>query len=67
MALVWGVTSIVGDQAGSIEDRFRESLEACEAAGELRDGDRIVFTGGVAGSMPGSTNLLQVHTLGDEG
>lgn len=66
MALVWGVTSITGDQAGSIEERFRDSLEAAEQAGELQDGDRIVFTGGVSGSMPGSTNLLQVHTVGDE-
>lgn len=66
MALIWGVTSIVGDQGGSIEERFRKSLESAEEAGHLKDGDRIVFTGGVAGSMPGSTNLLQVHTLGDE-
>lgn len=65
MALVWGVTAIHGDQAGSIEERFAESLEAAENAGELREGDRLVFTGGVAGSMPGSTNLLQVHTIED--
>ncbi|MBA2693221.1 MAG: pyruvate kinase [Rubrobacter sp.] len=63
LALVWGVTAVLGEQAGSIEDRFRESVEAAEEASHLRDGDRLVFTGGVAGSQPGSTNLLQVHTV----
>ncbi|MGH3087600.1 MAG: pyruvate kinase [Rubrobacteraceae bacterium] len=63
LALVWGVTAILGEQAGSIEDRFRESVEAAEEARHLSDGDRLVFTGGVAGSVPGSTNLLQVHTV----
>lgn len=67
LALVWGVTAVHGVQAGSIEDRFRESVEAAETASHIRDGDRLVFTGGVSGSQPGSTNLLQVHTVGSDG
>lgn len=67
LALVWGVTAVQGEQAGSIEERFRESVEAAEATGHLKEGDRLVFTGGTAGSLPGSTNLLQVHTVGEDG
>ncbi|HET7480349.1 MAG TPA: pyruvate kinase [Rubrobacteraceae bacterium] len=64
LALVWGVTSIEGEQAGTLEDRFRGSIEAAKRAGHLQDGDEVILTGGVAGSMPGSTNALQVHTVG---
>lgn len=66
LALVWGVTSMLGEQAGSLEERFEGSVEAAMNAGHLKDGDRLIFTGGVAGSLPGSTNLLQVHTVGPE-
>jgi pyruvate kinase len=67
LALVWGVTSILGQQAGTFEDRFREAIEAAENGGHLKSGDEVILTGGTAGSTPGSTNLLQVHTMGEDG
>jgi pyruvate kinase len=65
LALVWGVTSILGDQAGDLEDRFREALKAARDGGHLKDGDEVILTGGTASSVPGSTNVVEVSTVGE--
>jgi pyruvate kinase len=67
LALVWGVTAIRGEQAGSLEERFRGAVDAAERAGYLKQGDRIIMTGGTAGSMPGSANVVEVLTVGEDG
>ncbi|HZY65288.1 MAG TPA: pyruvate kinase [Rubrobacteraceae bacterium] len=66
LALAWGVTAILGEQAGTLEDRFRTAVEAAEDAGELNEGDQVIMTGGTTGSTPGSTNLLQIYTVGED-
>ncbi|MGH3148900.1 MAG: pyruvate kinase [Rubrobacter sp.] len=67
LALVWGVTSIpVREQAGTLDERFREALQAAEEAGHIGEGDQIIMTGGIAGSSPGSANALEIYTVGDE-
>jgi pyruvate kinase len=66
LALVWGVTSILGEQAGSLDDRFAGAIDAAREAGHLQDGDEVILTGGRAGSLPGSTNVVEVVTVGEE-
>ena len=66
LALVWGVTSILGEQAGSLEDRFAGAVDAARQAGHLQDGDEVILTGGRAGSVPGSTNVVEVVKVGEE-
>jgi pyruvate kinase len=67
LALVWGVSSIlVREQAGTLDERFREALEAAEQGGHLKEGDQLIMTGGIAGSSPGSANVLEIYTVGDE-
>ena len=66
LALVWGVTSILGEQAGSLDARFAGAIEAAKEAGHLQDGDGVILTGGRAGSLPGSTNVVEVVTVGEE-
>ena len=67
LALVWGVTSIQGEQAGSLEERFQGAVDAAEEAGHLKEGDQIIMTGGTAGSLPGTANVVEVLTVGEEG
>ena len=67
LALVWGVTSIQGEQAGSLEERFQGAVDAAEGAGHLKEGDQIIMTGGTAGSLPGTANVVEVLTVGEEG
>ena len=66
LALVWGVTSILGEQAGSLDDRFAGAIKAAREAGHLQDGDEVILTGGRAGSVPGSTNVVEVVRVGEE-
>ena len=66
LALVWGVIAIRGEQAGSLEERFDGAVEAAEKAGHIEEGDRLIMTGGVAGSLPGSTNVLEVYSVGED-
>jgi pyruvate kinase len=66
LALVWGVTAVLGEQAGSLDERFREAVEAAEESGNLEKGDQLIMTGGIAGSMPGTANALEIYTVGDE-
>jgi pyruvate kinase len=66
LALIWVVTAIPGEQAGTLEERFSAATEAAENAGELSPGDQAILTGGTTGSTPGSTNLLQVYTVGED-
>ncbi len=66
LALVWGVIAIQGEQAGSLIERFRESVEAAEEAGHIREGDQVILIGGTAGPVPGSTNVLHLHTVGED-
>ena len=66
LALVWGVTAVLGEQAGSLDERFREAVDAAAEAGHIKEGDQIIMTGGVAGSLPGSANVLQIYTVGED-
>ena len=66
LALIWGVTSIVGEQAGSLDDRFAGAVKVAREAGHLQDGDEVILTGGRSGSEPGSTNVVEVVTVGEE-
>ena len=65
LALVWGIVSIQGEQAGSLEERFDGAVEAALAGGHIKEGEEIVLTGGTAGSLPGSTNVVEVLTVGE--
>jgi pyruvate kinase len=66
LALVWGVTALGGEQAGSFEERFQAAVASAEENEQLRKGDRIILTGGIMSSTPGSTNLLHVYTVGED-
>jgi pyruvate kinase len=66
LALVWGVSAVLGEQAGTLDERFLEAIGAAKEAGHIKKGDQIIMTGGVTGSMPGSANVLEIYTVGDD-
>jgi pyruvate kinase len=66
LALVWGVSAVLGEQAGTLDERFLEAIGAAKGAGHIKKGDQIIMTGGVTGSMPGSANVLEIYTVGDD-
>jgi len=66
LALVWGVSAISGEQRGGIEERYDEAVRAAHKSGLVKEGDEVILTGGSMSTMPGSTNMLKLHTIGEE-
>lgn len=66
LAMIWGVTAVRGDQRGNIEERYDEAVKAARTHGLVKEGDRVILTGGSVGATPGSTNMLKLHTIGEE-
>ncbi|MDP8952951.1 MAG: pyruvate kinase, partial [Actinomycetota bacterium] len=66
LAMVWGVAAVCGEQRGNIEERYDEAIAAARRAGLVENGDRVILTGGSMSTKPGSTNMLKLHTVGEE-
>lgn len=63
--LVWGVYSIVAEQANSTDEIFDKSVELSKAAGYIKSGDLVIFTAGVPVGVAGATNLMKVELVGE--
>ena len=55
-----------GTISGGMIPKIAGAIEAAKRAGHLEDGDEVILTGGRAGSLPGSTNVVEVVTVGEE-
>jgi pyruvate kinase len=60
LALEWGVTPLLIDEAPDVETLWDASIQAAREAGFLESGDRVVITAGTAVNIPGSTNVIKV-------
>lgn len=63
--LCWGVIPIQTKEEQDTFELFEHSLEEAQAAGVLKTGDVTVITAGVPLGMSGTTNLINVHVVGD--
>ena len=66
LAMVWGVDAIYGEQSGDIEERYDEAVKAIRKSELIKKGDKVIITGGSTSTRPGSTNMLKLHTIGEE-
>jgi pyruvate kinase len=66
LAMVWGVNAVNGEQRGGIEERYDEAVHAARKAGLVKEDDEVILTGGSMSTMPGSTNMLKLHKIGEE-
>lgn len=64
LALVWGVYSLVCPFTTDVEESVSNSLSIVQEEGLIKGGDNVVFTSGIPLGVPGSTNLVQVYTVG---
>ena len=67
MALVWGVHAVLCPPYESTDEMLKQAEIAVVEAGLLTEGDRVVITAGVPVGIPGQSNLLKVHVVGQEG
>lgn len=65
LTLVWGVLPHQIEQAWSSDQLVAGALRAVQESGVAEEGDTVVVTFGVPVGLPGTTNVIQVRTIGN--
>jgi len=65
LALTWGIQCYFVPTVRHTDQMIRQVDEALLASGQCVEGDRVVVVAGSPPGVPGSTNSLRVHQVGD--
>jgi pyruvate kinase len=65
LLLTWGVFPLLGNKSENTDQMIHESITTSLNQGLIKNGDLVVITAGVPVGVPGTTNLLKVHVVGD--
>jgi len=65
LKLSFGFYPVVVQKAKSTDEVLAVSVEGALSSGLVSHGDLIVITAGVPVGIPGTTNLIKVHTIGE--
>ncbi len=67
MALVWGVTPLQIQEFTTIDEMISVIVRTAHDRRLVNRGDRLVIIAGVPFGIDGQTNLVKIHTVGEEG
>ena len=65
MSMAWGVETFIGEPVEHTDEMVRQVDEALLKIGRVKEGDLVVIIAGSPPGIPGSTNALRVHRMGD--
>jgi pyruvate kinase len=65
LALSWGVETFLAPEVDHTDDMVMQVDEALLDIGRCREGDLVVIVAGSPPGIPGSTNALRIHRMGD--
>lgn len=65
LLLVWGVYPLISPEYKSTDILIESAITTALQAKYIKNGDLVVLTAGVPVGIPGSTNLIKVHTVGE--
>lgn len=65
LALSWGVTPVLFEDRSTTDELFEHAVERSLEMGLVNHGDLVVITAGVPLGVPGTTNILKVHIVGN--
>jgi pyruvate kinase len=65
LALSWGVETFLGEPVEHTDEMVRQVDEALLREGRVLEGDLVVIIAGSPPGIPGSTNALRIHRMGD--
>jgi len=65
LSLSWGVETFIGEAVDHTDEMVRQVDEALLQIGRVREGDIVVIIAGSPPGIPGSTNALRIHRMGD--
>ena len=65
LSLIWGATTYLVDKVTHTDQMVKQVDEIMLDSGKCRVGDEVVIVAGSPPRIPGSTNALRVHRVGD--
>jgi pyruvate kinase len=65
LALVWGVETFLTPYVKHTDEMVRQVDQSLLGAGRVTKGDLVVIVAGSPPGIPGSTNAMRVHRIGD--
>ncbi len=65
LALVWGIETFIVPMARHTDQMAFEVDKELLDSGRCQEGDRVIIVAGSPPGIPGSTNALRVHRIGD--
>ena len=65
LSLTWGVETFRTLSVQHTDEMVRQVDEALLTIGRVEEGDRVVIIAGSPPGIPGSTNALRIHRIGD--
>ncbi|WP_016907084.1 pyruvate kinase [Streptomyces xiaopingdaonensis] len=66
LGLSWGVETFLGPTVASTDEMVDQVDEQLLKLGRCRRGDLVIITAGSPPGVPGSTNLVRVHRIGED-
>ncbi|MFH0244828.1 pyruvate kinase [Streptomyces sp. HK10] len=63
--LTWGVETFLGPTARSTDEMVEQVDERLLELGRCARGDKVIITAGSPPGVPGTTNMVRVHRIGD--
>jgi pyruvate kinase len=67
LALGWGLHCVFGEEASDFDGMVDRACEVSVREGFAKPGDRIIITAGVPLGRPGTTNMLRIATVNEDG
>ncbi len=65
LSLSWGVETFISESVDHTDEMVRQVDEALLNIGRVQEGDLVVIIAGSPPGIPGSTNALRIHRMGD--
>ena len=65
LALTWGVETFRTDPVEHTDEMVRQVDEQLLKIGRVKEGELVVIIAGSPPGIPGSTNALRIHRMGD--
>ncbi|WP_031506714.1 pyruvate kinase [Streptomyces megasporus] len=63
--LTWGVETFLGPTVQSTDEMVRQVDEQLLRIGRCQKGDKVIITAGSPPGVPGTTNMVRVHHIGE--
>ena len=65
LSMSWGVVPVLFEEKQNSDELFEHAVEKAVETGLVKSGDLVVLTAGLPLGIPGMTNILKVHIVGD--